>query len=231
MDALTAPVQQRSLVDELVERLQRAIASGELAPGARVREAPLAAKLGVSRGPLREAICRLEGRKLVVRTPNLGTRVAAISARDLEELLVLREALEGMACRLAAAAMTDAELADLNTALGRQAGSDPGKALPDYFHQDAADFDIHRRIVRGARNRRLAELLYDDIHHLVRIYRYRGAAAPGRYAEAYAEHQAIVAALAARDAEAAEAAMRRHLARARAVILEQLQGERADDAG
>src|SRR5690606_39875037 len=94
-------VQAQSLVDIVAERLEAAIISGQLEPGAKLSEQGLAASLGVSRGPLREAIRRLEGRKLLERTPNIGVRVAQLSPKDLNEILQVREALEGMACGLA----------------------------------------------------------------------------------------------------------------------------------
>src|SRR5688572_8345444 len=102
-------VQAQSLVDIVAERLEAAIISGQLEPGAKLSEQGLAASFGVSRGPLREAIGRLEGRKLLERTPNIGVRVAQLSLKDLNEILQVREALEGMACGLAARNMTDEE--------------------------------------------------------------------------------------------------------------------------
>src|SRR6201994_4649215 len=106
-------VQAQSLVDVVAERIEAAIISGALAPGARLSEQGLAASMGVSRGPLREAIRRLEGRKLLQRTPNIGVRVAGLSPSDLFEVLQIREALEGMACALAAKNMSDEELSAL----------------------------------------------------------------------------------------------------------------------
>ena len=73
---LDSKVQAQSLVDIVAERLEGAIIEGRLEPGAKLSEQGLAASLGVSRGPLREAIRRLEGRKLLERTPNIGVRVA-----------------------------------------------------------------------------------------------------------------------------------------------------------
>ena len=113
-DILSHKVAARSLVDVLVERIEAAIISGDLQPGSKVREQTLATSLGVSRGPLREAIRRLEGRKLLQRTPNIGVSVAALSPADLYEVLQLREVLEGLACRLAAEQMTDEELKALS---------------------------------------------------------------------------------------------------------------------
>src|SRR6516165_5812387 len=115
---LDKKVTAQSLVDVVAERIEAAIISGALEPGSRLSEQGLAASLGVSRGPLREAIRRLEGRKLLERTPNIGVRVAALSLRDLNEILQIREALEGMACALAATNMTDAEIAALQKLLG-----------------------------------------------------------------------------------------------------------------
>ena len=70
MDTLDSPIAIASLVDHIAERLERAIMSGDLKPGSRLSEQGLAKRFGVSRGPLREAIRRLEGRKLIDRKPN-----------------------------------------------------------------------------------------------------------------------------------------------------------------
>ena len=101
---------EKSLIDSLVSRLEALILSGELPPGAPLREHALAKALGVSRGPLREAIRTLEGRRLLQRIPNSGVRVIELSVEDVEQLLAMREALEGMACRQAAENMTAAEV-------------------------------------------------------------------------------------------------------------------------
>src|SRR5688572_21947987 len=119
--ALEEKVQARSLVDVVAERLEAAIVDGSLEPGSKLSEQALAASLGVSRGPLREAIRRLEGRRLLERTPNIGVRVAKLSLKDLHEVLQVREALEGMACGLAALNMTDAELDALDQLLDEHA--------------------------------------------------------------------------------------------------------------
>ena len=92
----------RVMIDDTVARLEELIMRGELAPGARLREQQLADTLGVSRGPLREAIRTLEGRRLLERTPHAGVRVVQLSLDDLEQLLAMREALEGMAKAIAA---------------------------------------------------------------------------------------------------------------------------------
>src|ERR1700755_668317 len=118
-DLLEQKVQAKSLVDVVAERIEAAIISGALEPGSRLSQQGLATPLVVSRGPLREAIRRLEGRKLLERTPNIGVRVAALSLKDLNEILLIREALEGMAAGLAANNMTDAEIAGLEQLLDK----------------------------------------------------------------------------------------------------------------
>src|SRR5216684_3495303 len=69
----------QTLVDELVAKLEVAIFRGEFPPGTRIREARVANSLGVGRGPVREAVRRLEGRKLVVRHPNRGTSITRLT--------------------------------------------------------------------------------------------------------------------------------------------------------
>lgn len=214
---LKAPLQAQSLVEMIVERLEASIISGELAPGEKLSEQGLAQALGVSRGPLREAIRRLEGRKLIERTPNIGASVAKLSDRDLFDILMMREALEGMACRHAALLMTDAEIAELRTLLevhGRQESVRNGTG----YYQESKDFDFHFRIVKASGNARLAQMLCGDLYDLLRVYRYKSSTMSGRAQVAYGEHREIVEALEARDPDAAEAAMRRHIRNARAYI-------------
>ena len=222
-------VQAQSLVDVVAERIEAAIISGALEPGSRLSEQALAASLGVSRGPLREAIRRLEGRKLLQRTPNIGVRVAALSLKDLYEILQVREALEGMACALAAKNMTDAEIAALKELLDeheQQKSVQQGKG----YYQESKDFDFHFRIVTASRNERLIAMLCGDLYYLLRVYRYKSSTKPGRAMKALQEHKEIVTALARRDPVAAEQKMRLHLRNARMFVEEQLEAERARDA-
>ena len=220
-DLLDNKVQAQSLVDVVAERIEAAILNGTLEPGARISEQALAASLGVSRGPLREAIRRLEGRKLLERTPNIGVRVAALSLKDLHEILQIREALEGMAAAQAAKNMTDAEIADLGKLLaghGRQKSVQEGKG----YYQESKDFDFHFRIVTGSRNERLAQMLFGDLYYLLRVYRYKSSTKPGRAKQALEEHKAVAAAIQRRDPMEAEQKMREHLRNARLSVEEQL---------
>ena len=208
-----------SLVDAVVDRLDKAILTGELPFGARLSEQSLAEGLGVSRGPLREALRRLEGRHLITRVHNLGARVATFK-EDISQLLVIREALEGVAARCAAERMTDEEIVKL-AALVKTRPETPGKQETVAQYHQSLDHDFHYRIIQGSRNSRLMDILLKDTFYLLRIYRYRFKLVdtPSRAPLATAEHQAIFDAISGRDPEAAESAMRRHLRNANAYVL------------
>jgi DNA-binding GntR family transcriptional regulator len=222
------PVQAQPLVGTIVRRLESAIFEGDLAPGTKLSEQALARALGVSRGPLREAISRLEGRKLIERTPNIGARVAELSLSDLADLLVAREALEGIACRYAAERMTDNELSELQRLLTEHGGQQSIRDGTGYY-QESKDFDFHFRIIKGSRNRRIIDMLCGDLYDLLRVYRYKSSTMNGRAERAFEEHKRIIAALLARDPDKAEAAMRQHIRNARTHIEHRLhKGETAE---
>jgi DNA-binding GntR family transcriptional regulator len=223
-NSVLIPVEPRSLVGTIVQKLETAIFEGELTPGTKLSEQGLARLLGVSRGPLREAISQLEGRRLVERTPNIGPRVAKLSDTDLIDLLVVREALEGIATRFAAERMTDAEINALEKLLDKHGNQKAVREGTGYY-QESKDFDFHFRIVSASGNARLAQMLTGDLYYLLRVYRYKSSTKPGRATQALEEHKAIVAALRKRDAKAAEAAMRTHLRNARRFVEEQLAAE------
>jgi len=202
-----------SLTEKVFVRLTEAIEKGELPPGSRIREAVLARQFGISRGPLREALRRLEGRKLVQHSQNLGVSVRPLSLEDMIEVFQVREALEGTACRLATEAMSNKEIDGLFDLLKKHREQIQRQRGEAYF-QRAGDLDFHFRIAQGSRNKRLAELLCDELYHPVRIHRYRSSVRPGRAFKALEEHEAIVEAMRDRDAQLAEVLMRAHIKRA-----------------
>lgn len=202
----------KSLVEVVTERLEEAIIEGDLAPGERIFEQVLATDMGISRGPLREAIRRLEGRRLLTREPNVGVRVAELSSKRLDELLAVREALEGMACRIAAERFTDKEVDELQKMLDKH--SDQVHSGKGYYQQ-GRDFDFHFRIAQATDNEFLISMISGDLYDLLRVYRYKASTMEGRADEALEEHQKIVDALRTRDPDQAEQAMREHIRNAR----------------
>ena len=204
----------RTLAEQVFARLQDDIVLGVFKPGARLGEADLAARYGVSRGPLREALRRLESRKLLSREPHVGARVAALSQQDLIEIYHVREALEGMAARLAATCMTTEEVAALqNVLLAHEQQQDLQEDTA--YYQREGDLDFHYCIIQGSHNQSLIDMLIGDLYHLVRMYRYQFSAVGHRPRKALAEHRAIVEAIETGDADLAEILMRRHISRAR----------------
>ena len=111
-----------TIADRIFVRLRQAIVEGEIPPGSKISEPVLAARYGISRGPLREAMRRLESTNLVDRKPNVGARVITLSSDQLLEIYVIREALEGMAARLAAQQMSEAAIVDLQHLLAQHRG-------------------------------------------------------------------------------------------------------------
>jgi len=204
----------RTLAERVFARLQDDIVLGVLPPGTKLGETELASRYGVSRGPLREAIRRLESRKLLERVPHVGTRVASLKAADLIEIYRVREALEGMAARLAAEHMTAEEVAGLREVLLQHEQQQDIKEDVAYFQREG-DLDFHYRIIQGSHNQTLIDLLIGEIYHLVRMYRYQFSMTANRPQKALGEHRQIIEAIESRDGEMAELLMRRHISRAR----------------
>ena len=199
-----------TIADQVFAEIRRAIVEGDIPQGSKISEPELARRFGISRGPLREAMQRLESSNLVERRPNVGARVITLSNEQLLEIFHVREALEGMAARLASRRMSDDEVADLRALVldhQQQVERDEGKA----YMQREGDLDFHYRIVEGSHNRRLKGLLCNDLYHLVRMYRFQFGMASPRARRALREHSHIVEAIEGGDGELAEILMRRHI--------------------
>lgn len=223
------PWQQESLdsatlADRVFADIQEAIVTGEIPSGSKITEPSLAKQYGISRGPLREAMRRLEGRHLVNRIPHVGARVVSLNLTELIELYEVREAMEGMACRLAAQRMPQDEIDGLKKLLEKheqQAELQENLA----YYQKEGDLDFHYRLVKGSGNKKLEELLCGELYYLVRMYRYRFSAASGRPKRAFTEHYRIVDAIEQRDGELAEMLMRRHIKASKEIVKQRFKQE------
>lgn len=227
---LSTPLVSNSLATRAFERIENAIITGELEPGTKISEASLARRFGISRGPLREAINRLEGRKLVERITNVGARVVQLTADDLLELYLVREALEGMAARLAASHTTATDIKALEKILSAHE-KDTNVQQGVAYYQKKGDLDFHFRIARCSQNTKLINLLCDDLYSVIRLYRYRFSAAPGRPQQALDEHCEILQALRAGDPDLAERAMRLHIANSRQNLMDQMKESASPSTG
>lgn len=211
LESTNDAVDSGTLSENVFRRIQTAIVKGEIAPGSKISEPELARTYGISRGPLREAIHRLEGQRLLVRIPHVGARVVSLSYAELIELYDIRESLEGMACRLAAERMSAQEVDELRRVLELHEQDAAFKAGLGYYQQEG-DFDFHYRIIQGSGNQTLARLLCDEMYQLVRMYRLQFSSTPNRPRQAFSEHHRILDAITEGDGELAELLMRRHIA-------------------
>lgn len=208
--------------DKTFLSIRKDIVEGIIASGSKLNEAELATNYAVSRAVIREAINRLESCHLVERKSNVGARVVEISTEGLMELYQVREALEGMAARLAATNMTDDEIADLNILLGTHFQSVKDD---ETYYQEAGDLDFHYRIILGSKNSQLISILMNSIYHLIRMYRVQLGMSGPRVTTAFDEHKQIVQAISNRDAELAEILMRRHILYSKNSLQLKLSGE------
>jgi DNA-binding GntR family transcriptional regulator len=209
-----APRPLGNLADRLFENLLVAITRGELPLGSKISEPVLARRYGVSRGTLREALNRLHERKLVTRLPNQGARVVERTPQALNDLFIVREALEGMAVRQAVMRCSDQDLAALHeTIVSFEAELE---SLPDAqpYMDVIPDTDFHFLIVRMSRNPYLIDQICAELYPLLRVFRTHTDYTKARRRQAIEEHWHILAAMENRDAELAEILMRRHIAAA-----------------
>lgn len=189
--------------------LRQLVRDGQHAPGSVLSENVLAAELGMSRTPIREAISRLCHERLLVRLPSRGVLVNTLSAADVHELYAVREALEAMAVRYAVVEMTDDEITALRATLTEASRRvEEGISGASYRTLDRA---FHAALWRGGRNRRAYSLL-DALHDAAILDPwFRDISdVPGQSRRSIDEHTAIVDAVEARDAAAAERAVRNH---------------------
>lgn len=193
--------------DDAYENLRGLIHRGELMPNERLVEADLSERLGVSRAVIRTALVRLGQDGFVELVPNRGARVRMVTDAEASEILQARAVLEGLAARQAALKATGREIGGIRKIL---AGMNDRMDEGDLLGYSAGNAKLHAAIIAASRHETAARLITDLRAQMVR-FQYRTIYAPGRPPESYAEHEAIVEAIAARDADAAESAMRHHL--------------------
>jgi DNA-binding GntR family transcriptional regulator len=211
-----------SLREQAYERIRSDIFEGVLEAGDALSEARLAKFYGISRTPVREAIKQLSEVGLVRLVPHRGAFVSEIAPHDVVEIYELREQLDGLATQVAAAALSDQELAELRDEAARAL-----ELMGEDKTREAFDLAVgtHKRITRAVRNGRLLRMLgqLEDESRRLSHLTFRSG---GRLEAALREHQEIVEALCGRDAERAQAAMRAHLRADRDAALGQLRGGR-----
>lgn len=194
---ILTPTIKRSLADEVAERLRDAIMHGQLAPEEPLREAALSELMGVSRGPIREALTNLEREGLVVTTPTGRTYVARLSYEELGDVFSLRKALERVAVEYACARATPEDLDRVQAIVDEmteavERGSDP-KAMAEL------DTRFHEAVYQAAHHRRLLDF-WNILRPQMYVFLLSRNAARDDYGErAVRGHQEILDALKTRD--------------------------------
>lgn len=209
------PRRKGRLHTNTVDALHRMIVSGELPPGQKLREQELCERLGVSRTPLREALRTLAAQGLVQLTQNRGAEVAPLTLADITALFDVVGTLEALAARLACKAMSDEAIAEIGVLHYRMMLHHVRDELPEYF---ALNQQIHRAIIEAADNPVLLGV-WDALAARVERAKYLPNLQPNRWKAAMYEHDAMLAALVARDGDTLGRMMETHFRNGLAAIL------------
>ncbi|HET8600412.1 MAG TPA: GntR family transcriptional regulator [Segeticoccus sp.] len=206
--------------EAITDALREAILDGLMPPSAWLREDELAAAFKVSRTPVREALRRLSDEGLAVKTTNHGTVVAPLSLEDILALYVVRENLEGLTARLAAGHPSVALVKSLDEIGTRMEEAAEAADVPAL---SKLNLEWHRALRHGAGNTYLDRFL-GQVEHAVRRLPKSTLNHPGRPCEVIQEHDGVVRAIEAGDAETAERLARAHMRRAREIRIAVLLG-------
>jgi DNA-binding GntR family transcriptional regulator len=220
--AAAPAVRTRVTVAGLAEdELRAMVLDGRLVPGERLNEVFIAETLGISRGPLREAIQRLASEGLLSVVPHKGAYVRSLSEAELRQLYELRIAIETYAVRLGAERGTPVQRAALQETLERtRQVLDSGEDVPY-----PSDLDVHVQMVALAHNPALLQVMR-EAHAGIHLARARSARDPGRARAAYEEHEQIVGCIVAGESVRAAELLERHLESSLVSALERLRRSR-----
>ncbi|MEM6761494.1 MAG: GntR family transcriptional regulator [Pseudomonadota bacterium] len=199
----------------LRDALEEEIVMGRLAPGMRLEEPALAARFGVSRTPIREALLQLAAAGLIDTGPRRGAQVSRVSVHRLVQMFEVMAELEAMCARLAARRAGPEDLAALRTA--HAACADASAHSDDTYYYENETF---HEVIRAASGQGFLVEHAGALQRRLKPYRRLQLRVRGRRSTSLAEHGAIVSAIEAGDSAAAEAAMRSHVI---------VQGERFSD--
>jgi DNA-binding GntR family transcriptional regulator len=201
-------LRRASLRDQVLIAIRNALVTGQLVPGVVYSAAALAADLGVSNSPVREAMLALVDEGLMEVVPNRGYRPVTLSATDTAEIIQLRQLLEVPAVGLAA----ESDLSDVHAALANLVEViEETAAAGDIAGNLDADRKFHLMLVGACGNRRLVSLVA-GLRDQARLYNLRHLAETGQLRASAAEHRPLLAAVASGERAAAERLMRAHLA-------------------
>ncbi|MBB3458786.1 DNA-binding GntR family transcriptional regulator [Rhizobium sp. BK313] len=204
--------------DRAFEAILAEIVSGVLPAGVKLNEPDLSRRHGVKRGPLREAIRRLQGRNLITYTPNVGARIIKHSADDILQMYEVREALESMAARLCAEHLTDHEIEELRAAASE--GPFPEGLRPPELETHKS---FHQQLVARCGNEMIARVLDESFYQLLRLWRSNHPWLRHSDEHSRTDHVRIAEAIAYRDGDSAELLMHNHIRRLRLILADRVR--------
>ena len=210
----------------VVQQLRTLIVEGGIAPGQKLNERELAARLQVSRTPLREALKLLTAEGLVEHLPNRGAIAVRLSADDVAHAFEVMATLEGLSGELACARITDAEIAELRALNYEMRAHHARRDLSAYYRVNAR---IHAAVNRAARNPVLGEI-YDRLNARLQALRFRSNFDRDKWDAAVRDHDAMIEALAARDGARLRQILHSHMQHKRDVVLAHLAAAQTDVA-
>ncbi len=199
----------RPLYEDVAERLRAQIFAHELAPGSWLDEQSLAQQFGISRTPMREAIKVLASEGLVTTKMNRGAYVTEVDRRDLEQIFTVLSLLEGQAAKETASKATEEELNLLDDLHHRLEKAAADRDVGQFFE---INVKFHELIQDIASNTWMNGVIA-DLRKVLKLQRRDSLTRTGRLQNSLLEHREILQAILKRDPTAAEAAMRKHLAR------------------
>lgn len=205
--ATIALLQSSSLANVVQQEIERAILAGEYAPGSKLIEAALAQKMGVSRGPVREAFRMLEEAGLVRTEKNRGVFVRDIPIDEAVEIFDLRAAMDELVGRQLAASITTSQLKEIR---GLVEAMEKAVKAEDAYHYHLLNLQFHDRLVEMAGNRKLTAI-YRKLIKELSLFRRLNLADGWLLPISANEHRQILKAIAAGDADAAGRAMFQHV--------------------
>ena len=221
---------RKSATREVYLRLRDAIVSGALAPDMRLYEQRLAADLGVSRTPVREALAMLDAEELVVSESNRGTVVRRISYEEVRETYEVRAEVEGYAARLAAARISPRQIGDLKALDGQMKRAIGGRGMPpeeQVSELGRLNADFHQVVADAAGNRVLARTVGFLLNTPLYARAYHAYADLSKRAS-ISDHGRMIELLATGDVDACEQFWREHLYRGRDYMIEHLNSWKAN---
>jgi len=210
------PIARLALHEQVAYRLRALVVEGRIPPGAKLNERALCDQLRVSRTPLREAIKVLAGEGLVDLLPNRGAIAVKLDEADVLHTFELLATLEGMAGELAAQRVTEQEVVEIRAMHYEMLACFTRQDLPGYYRLNA---NIHSAINVAAKNPVLTSI-YRSINARVQFLRFRTNQNEAKWRRAVQEHERMVQALDARDANALRSVLIEHLLQKRDTILE-----------